>query len=213
MTTIGLQFNEFQKIVSHFSTSPRPGAPPDAAAAVFPPFLAVALEEDRLTASALYAHVVHSTLIAVLAVIRLFIRWCTYMEIAKPAGLYLGFSPVFLLVLCWITWTLLFQTRKLGCSAWAADTVTGKAPTTLQFDIVKAPNSTLLLPENPALLANIAAAPADGSGGSLSSVTDFAEMGDSCLLPEHRYLTQEKGLLRIFAKSNAGYGTTYCMDC
>ena len=106
-------------------------------------------------------------------------------------------------------------TRKRGCSVGSLTQSRGKRPQhcTSTFPILKAPNSIVQQPENPALPASIAAARADGSGGSLSSVTDFAEMGDSCLLPEHRYLTQEKGLLRIFAKSNAGYGTTYCMDC
>ena len=50
----------------------------------------------------------------------------------------------------------------------------------------------------PALPASIAAAQADGRGGSLSSVLDFAETGDSCSPLEHRSLTQEQGLLRIY---------------
>ena len=57
------------------------------------------------------------------------------------------------------------------------------------------------LPDYPALPASIAAAWADGSGNSLSSVTDFAETGDSCLPPEHRSLTQEQGLLRIYSQN------------
>ena len=45
-------------------------------------------------------------------------------------------------------------------------------PLSLISPIVKDPNSTVSLNENPALRASIAAARADGSGGSLSSVPD-----------------------------------------
>ena len=88
----------------------------------------------------------------------------------------------------------------------AAHTISGQAPTTLPgccliSPTVKAPKSTIQLPENPALPASIAAARADGSGCSLSSVPDFAETGDSCLPLEHRFLTQEQGLLRIYSQN------------
>ena len=55
--------------------------------------------------SALYAHVVHSGLIAVLETGFVQIgKVCTSVEIAKPPGLYLSFPPVVVLwVYCWIT--------------------------------------------------------------------------------------------------------------
>ena len=71
--------------------------------------------------------------------------------------------------------------------------------------IVKAPNATIPLPEDPALIASIAAARADESGGSLPSAMDSAEYSsetcNSYLHPEHRSLTQEQGLLRIYSRN------------
>ena len=97
------------------------------------------------------------------------------------------------------------QMRKRGSSAGQLTQSREKRPQpcSLISPIVKAPNSTIQLPENPALPASIAAARADGSGCSLSSVPDFAETGDSCLPLEHRFLTQEQGLLRIYSQNQS----------
>ena len=64
------------------------------------------------------------------------------------------------------------QMRKRGSSAGQLTQSREKRPQpcSLISPIVKAPNSTIQLPENPALPASIAAARADGSGRSLSSV-------------------------------------------
>ena len=83
-----------------------------------------------------------------------------------------------------------------------AHTIPGKAPTTLQFDIPNGESSKFYHTSAwESWLASIAAARVDGSGGSHFSVTDFAETGDSCLPPEHRFLTQEQGLLRIYSQN------------